>query len=413
MTSPAASDAPPGTYRAALRVAEFDAIAGSTFISILGDSAAYLALTVLVYERTGSSLLAALTFSIGFLPYLVGGTMLSALVDRFRPKTLLIGIDLMGALLVGVTAVPGVPLPVLYAMLFAIGAMAPVRSGTANALIAELLTGDTFVAGRSLQRISSQTAQIAGAGLGGGLIAAFGSRGALIADTTSFLLSAVITTLVIKARPVRGVTSSRSLVADSLAGIRDVWSDPTVRRLLLLGWLVPFVAVAPEALAAPAVAESGHAGGLVGLWMAAIPVGTVLGDLLLVWVVPPGRRRSLTWPLALVLTALLIVFAARPPLWLSVILLVLSGAASAYGLGLDQSLRDATAPPVMARMWALNTTGLMVTQGLGFAAAGALGQLVSAHLAIAIAGIVGMLCVIALADVSRHATKVAELARQP
>jgi hypothetical protein len=403
MTHSARSTAVPGTYRAALRVVEFDAIAGASLVSILGDSAAYLALTVLVYERTGSSLLSALTFTIGFLPYLIGGTLLSGLVDRFRPKTLLIGIDVIGALLLAITAAPGVPIPVIFMMLFLIGALAPVRSGTASALIAEILTGDTFVAGRSVQRICSQTAQIAGAGVGGGLVAAFGPRGALVADTASFLLSAAITTFLIKAHPIRGVASSRSLLTDSLAGIRSVWADPAVRRLLLLGWVVPFVAVAPEALAAPAVAQGGHHAAVVGLWMAAIPVGTVLGDLLIVWMVPPARRLSLTWPLAAVLTVLLILFAAGPPLWLAIFLLVLSGAASGYGLGLDQALRDTAAPAATARMWALNSTGLMVSQGLGFAAAGALGQLVSAHVAIAIAGVIGLACVARLAVTSRSA----------
>jgi len=75
-----------GTYRAALRVGEFDAIAGSSLISILGDSAAYLAVTVLVYQRTGSALLSALTFAVAFVPYLIGGTLLSALVDRLPPE---------------------------------------------------------------------------------------------------------------------------------------------------------------------------------------------------------------------------------------------------------------------------------------------------------------------------------------
>src|ERR1700710_1897782 len=136
-----AKTAPPGSYRAALRVGEFDAIAGASLISTLGDSAAYLALSVLVYERPGSSLLASSTFAVAFLPYLIGGTLLSAMVDRFPPKSFLIGVDLIGMALLAVTAIPGVPLPVLFAMLFVIGALAPVRSGTANALIAEILVG--------------------------------------------------------------------------------------------------------------------------------------------------------------------------------------------------------------------------------------------------------------------------------
>ena len=403
------STAPAGSYRAALRVGEFDAVAGTSMISILGDSAAYLAVTVLVYQRTGSSFLSALTFSIAFVPYLFGGVLLSALVDRFRPKSLLIGVDLIGALLVALAAIPAVPIPALFVGLFVIGALAPVRSGTAAALIAEILPGETFLAGRSVQRIGSQTGQIVGLALGGALIAAFGPHGALLADAGSFIVSAGVTALAVRARPMRGGPGAQSLVSDSLSGVREIWAYPGLRRLLLLGWVVPFVAVAPEGLAAPAVAQSGHSAAFIGLWMAAIPVGTVLGDLLMVWIVPPPLRRRLTWPLAITLTGLMIAFVAGPPLGVSIALLIATGAASAYGLGLDQALRDTTPPTLMARMFTVNSTGLMVTQGVGFAAAGALGQIVPADQAIALAGAVGVVAVLGLGYVRSPSVEAAPL----
>jgi len=406
------SEDPAGTYRAALRVGEFDAVAGAGLISILGDSAAYLAVTVLVFQRTGSALLAALTFTIAFMPYLLGGTLLAALVDRVRPKTLLIGIDLAGAALLTVAATGGVPIPVLYAAIFAVGALAPIRSGTAAALIAEVLPGDTFLAGRSLQRICSQTGQIVGTGLGGALVGAFGPRGALLADVASFLLSATVTAVGVRARPVAGRTGTErtgtertnsSLIAASLAAVREVWSHQPVRRLLLLGWVVPFVAVAPEGLGAPAVAQSGHSAALVGVWMAAIPIGTVAGDLIVMWTVPPPQRRHLTWAPAIVLTVLLITFGTGPPLGVALALLVATGAASVCGLGLDQALRDRTEPGLRARTYTLFSTGLMVTQGLGFATAGALGQILSADDTVAVAGSAGLVAVLTLAWNSHRA----------
>ena len=277
-----------------------------------------------------------------------------------------------------------------------IGALAPVRSGAASAIIAEVLPGDTFLAGRSLQRICSQSGQIAGTALGGVLIAAFSARGALLADTLSYVLSALVIGLLIDSRPVPAQTERRSLIADSLAGMREIWTRPAVRRLLLLGWALPFVAVAPEGLAAPAVLQSGHRAALVGLWMAAIPVGAVLGDLIVVWAMPLRYRTKLTVPLALSLPVLLIVFALNPPLPVSIVVLTLIGCATAYGLGLGQTLRDATPAPLLARMYTLDSTGLMVIQGLGFVAAGALGQLVSAHDAVAIIGGVGLVTVLGL-----------------
>jgi hypothetical protein len=248
-----------------------------------------------------------------------------------------------------------------------------------------------------LQRISSQLGQLGGTALGGGLVAAFGPRGALLADTASFVLSAGLTAGLVRSRPAVGRVGSQSLVADSWSGIRAVWSHHALRRLLLLGWILPFVAVAPEGLGAPAVAQSGHSASMVGLWLAAIPVGTVVGDLLMVWLVPPRLRRRLTWPLALTVTGLMIAFVTGPSLYASMALLVLAGAASAYGVGLDQALREAVPPDLLARMLTLNTTGLMVVQGLGFAAAGATAEVLPAHQAIAVAGGFGLLAASALA----------------
>lgn len=390
-----------GRYRDALRVPEFRALAGSSLVSILGDTAAFLAVTVLIYQHTGSALLAALVFAVAFVPHLFGGTLLSGLVDRIPPRRLLIGCDLIGAALVAAIALPAMPVLVVFLALFVIGTLAPVRGGVSGALVAEILPGDSFVPGRSILRILSQTSQILGAAAGGVLIAPLGPRGALLADTVSLLLSAGLIGLAIRPRPVSGSARRQSLIADSLAGLGEVWRQPGIRSLLLLGWLVPFVAVAPEALAAPALAQSGHRAALIGLWLSAIPAGTVLGDLLIVWTIPAPLRDRLTWPLALALPATMVGFVLGPPLPVAIGILVIAGMLGGYGLGLDQRVRALTPQALLGRTYALSQTGLMVAQGLGFAAAGALGDVLDAATTIAVAGGCGLASVLLLAATSR------------
>lgn len=352
---------------------------------------------MLVYQRTGSALLSALTFVAAFAPYLFGGMLLSALVDRLAPKQVLIGCDLLGAALVAVIAIPGVPLPAIYAALLVIGAVAPIRGGSAGALVAEILPGDAFVAGRSIQRISAQGAQVAGAAVGGILVAPLGPPGALLADSATFLISATLVGVGVHHRVARGSAGSSSLLRDSVGGIRAVWSDRPVRTLLLLSWAVSFVAVAPEALAAPAVAQTGHSPSVVGLWMAAIPAGIVVGDVISVRAFRPAQRELLTWPLALAVSLALAAFVLHPPLLAALALLFASGAASAYGLGLDQTLRRITQSDLLGRMYALSSTGLMVVQGIGFAAAGALGDRLGARTTIAAEGALGVALVAVIA----------------
>ncbi|MFB9840512.1 hypothetical protein [Actinoallomurus acaciae] len=128
-----------GRYRDAFASAEFRALFGALVVSMLGYVVAGLALTVLVYRRTHSPLLSALTFTATFLPYLFGGTLLSGLVDRVPSRRLLAGCDLGCAAIVAVMTVPGVPVPALFALLFAMSLLTPVATGARGALVADVL----------------------------------------------------------------------------------------------------------------------------------------------------------------------------------------------------------------------------------------------------------------------------------
>ena len=57
---------------------------GGRAVSVAGDQLARVALTVLVYGRTGSAAWAAATYALTFLPALLGGVLLGGLADRYR-----------------------------------------------------------------------------------------------------------------------------------------------------------------------------------------------------------------------------------------------------------------------------------------------------------------------------------------
>ena len=77
------SSAPRPSYRSVFAVAEFRALWPSQILSVGGDRLALVALTLLVYDRTKSPLLAAVAFAGGTLPYIFGALFLSGLADRF------------------------------------------------------------------------------------------------------------------------------------------------------------------------------------------------------------------------------------------------------------------------------------------------------------------------------------------
>ena len=92
----------------------------------------------------------------------------------------------------------------------------------------------------------------------------------------------------------------------------------------------------------------------------------------------------------------LLAFLTQPSFAVAFPLLVLSGIGAAYGLGLDALQRAAAPPALFARAMAINTSGLIALQGLGFAAAGALAEVVPAHITVACAGAAGLIVVAVL-----------------
>jgi MFS family permease len=361
---------------------------------MLGDIVAAVALTVLVFQRTASPFLAGVTFTLAFVPYLFGGALLSSLVDRVPPRRLMISCDLLSAGIVALMALSSVPIPVLLALLFVLGLVSPVAAGMRNTLLVVVLPADAFIAGRSLFRIVAQSAQVVGNGAGGLLIALSSPRGALLIDCASFAGSALVVRLGTRARaPLGGEVDPgqrSNVLKDSLAGMSAVLANRRVRRVLLLGWLVPTCAVAPESLAAPYVADLGLSQGAAGWWLAAIPAGTIAGELIAIWFVPPAWRVRLIALLAATSFVPLLGFAGQPGLVYALPLLVASGLTSAWILGLDALILEVTPEHLLGRVFSVNTAGLISLQGLGFAAAGALAEVVSPHVAIVIAAVTGL-----------------------
>src|SRR5260370_28067033 len=72
--APASDTAPPrATFGAVFAVGEFRALWAAQVLSVTGDQLARVALTLLVFDRTHSALLAAVTFAASVVPAFIGG----------------------------------------------------------------------------------------------------------------------------------------------------------------------------------------------------------------------------------------------------------------------------------------------------------------------------------------------------
>jgi hypothetical protein len=251
-------------------------------------------------------------------------------------------------------------------------------------------TREAYVPARSLLKLGGQTGQIAGNAFGGALVVALGPSGAILINAASFLVSAVLLQLVLPDYPTTGEASRGSLLRDSLRGAHTILAQTELRRLLLLGWLVPMFSVAPEALAAPNVSAHHGSATLVGVWLVPLPLGTIVGDVAGVRILTTQQQRRLVAPAAAAGFLPYLVFALDPSIPLALALLLVSGICGMYSLGLDARVRDAAPERLFARAMTLNSAGLMTLQGVGFALAGAMAQAIDPALAITAAGACGL-----------------------
>jgi hypothetical protein len=384
------------SYREALASGELRALLAAQLVSVGGLSTAAVALTILVYRRTGSPLLASLTFAVSFLPYVLGAGLLSGLVDPVRPRGLVFTCDSISALLMATIAWPGLPLPILFALLLSGGMLSSVSSGARAALVRASVPTDAYVPARSLLRIAAQLAQIVGNAGGGALLVVLSPSGALLVSAATFLLSASTIRLAVTDHPQTGEPSGATLLRDSLRGARQVLAHSELRTLLLLGWLAPMFAVAPEALAAPYVTGHHGSSAVVGWWLVALPIGLIAGDFAGVRLLNAQQQRRLVGPAAALGFVPYLAFIVNPPIPAAMGLLIVSGACGLYVLGLDARVRDAAPRRLFARTMTLSSGGLMALQGIGFTLAGAIGQAVGPAAAIAIAGGCGLAIILGL-----------------
>ncbi len=362
-------------------------------ISMPGSIVAGLALSVLLYRRTGSAFLAASALALEFLPYLAGAA-LSALADRMPPRAGMVGASLISAGFAAAMAIPRLPIPVLLLMIVGIGTVSPFFSGIRTAVLTEVLPGPSYMLGVSLMGMVAQLSQVAGYGLGGLLLAVISPSQALLFDAATFVAAAALLRLGCPRRPPRASSSGRSAFRDSLAVVPMLREHQGLRNVLLLSTLAPMLAVIPEAVANPYVAQhggsSGHGALGVGLYLAAIPVGTVLGDVAAAQLLTHAGRMRLVRPLVVASFAPGLLFALSPRLPFALGVLVLTGAASCWTMGLAQ-LRVELAPPAMlGRVITLSTSLQMVTQGIGFAVGGAVADALPAADVIVIGSVLGL-----------------------
>jgi MFS family permease len=382
------------TYREVFAVRQFRVLFTGYTLFLGGETVKMLALSVTVYAGTGSPLLAALAYVAGFLPYALGGTLLLAYADRWPPRAVLVGYDLVRAAVVAVLAAGLLSPTAMLVLVFVTGIPSAVASAARSALLPELLDGDRYVLGRAVFSMAAGGTQVLGFAVGGMLIAALGPYGTLWITVASCLLSAALLRLRLAERPPRG-TAAGFAVRETWRVNRELLRRPVIRSLLLAQWLPPALMVGAEGVLVPYAVQIGMPNS-AGLLFTAVALGMLAGDVAIGRLVDPRRRERLAGPLALLLGAPLLGFPLSPGPVTAALLLAVSGFGVAYQLGLARRFLQAVPEANRGQAFGLALTGTMTLQGLFAAGGGALGEVFAPGLVVGAAGAASLLAVAGL-----------------
>ena len=200
-------------------------------LSVLGDTALWLAMGVWVKTLTGSNAAAGLVF-FAFAAPLALGPLAGQLVDRVRRRPLLIAVNVGGAAVVLLLLLVRGPADVwlIYGVMFLYGVAYALIGPAQSALLTALLPPAQLGPANAALQTVRQSLRLFAPLLGASLIAAFGAAPVVALDAATFLAAAVSLLMIQVTEPRPRPTGEpwrRALVA----GIAHVARTPVLWQL--------------------------------------------------------------------------------------------------------------------------------------------------------------------------------------
>lgn len=387
----------PARFRDVFASGEFRALYAGSVLSWVGDYAARAAVTVMVYQHTGSAAASAAAFAVSFAPWLLGGLLLVAVAERYPYRTVMVWCDVARTGGMAILAVVGASLglPVLFGLLLLCALFGPPFDAARSATMPQVLGRDRYVAGVGLSLATAPPAQVIGY-VAGAWISAVEPRLALALNAVTFVLSGALVWFGVRPRdPALRPERRRGLLRETGDGFRLVFTNPARRALVLLVFAASLFAVVPEGLGAVwadhRADELGRAWAQ-GMIMGAVPAGMVLGALAAGRLLRPSWRRHAVRPLALATPLVLTPTIIDPPVVVAAVLALASGLAVGALVPVANGEFVQTLPSAYrARAFGVVSAGLQVLQGCAVLAAGALAQRANLPLVVGLWSLGGVL----------------------
>jgi predicted MFS family arabinose efflux permease len=317
--------------------------------------------------------------AVQYIGLLLIGLPVGVWVDRMRRRPILFAADAVRAILFGSVAAMGLLGWLSYPQLLAVvllGGFATVFFDVAQlSLLPGLVAPEDLLEGNARIQSAQSVALIAGPAIGGVLVSAIGTSGAVGVTAAAFALSGLQIMRVRTVETPPGPAAGTSLAQQIAEGLRLVFGHPVLRAIALCtAWSNLFLSMFISLNLLLLTRIVGLSGAVVGLLIACSGIGAVLGALaghrVARWI---GRART-AWLAPLLTQPLTLLVPMTQPGWRCAFFAVGMGAASFGGTiyNIAQvTLRQSMCPPeLLGRMNASNRVVVFSTLPIGSLAAG-------------------------------------------
>jgi MFS family permease len=384
-----------------LKRPQFRRLAASYAVNELGDWMGIVALSVLVFDRTGSALAtAALFLGTRFLPALIAPIVV-AKVEQPPPRFALPVIYCGEAAAFGALALfAGDDFLLIGVIVLATidGALALTGRALTRAVVAALLEpSGELRSGNAVLNVAFTGSAAIGPGIAGLIVAGFGVQLALLLDAVSFY---AIAWILLTAGPLPQAEADPAQVRDRIrAGVAYIRERGKLRRLLLAqgAAFVFFAAVIPiEVIYSKETLDAGDSG--YGLLLASWGAGMVVGSVVFALV----RRAPL--PVLLFFSTLAVGagylgLAAAPTLAVACAASIVGGAGNGVQwVSVISAVQELTVAGMQARVMSVLESIGAAMPGVGYLLGGLIASAVSPRATFLVAGL-GVLAIVVVAAV--------------
>lgn len=413
------SGAPQLTIREVLKLKPVRRLWAAQVVSVFGDFLAIFAVLAYVSFKLNASAAKVTLISVSFMiPFALIGPVAGVFVDRWNVKRTMIASDLIRVVLALALAFAASTWQI-YAILFLLSAVSAFFVPAQTVTLRTIVPPEGLLSANALVQQAFQVMRIVSPALAGAMVGWFGAASCYYIDSLTFLFSAsMIATLSIPREPVvpaKGSHPLKSVLNDLLAGIKFIFTHPTVSFVILamaagmfaISCFGPLIAVyVRDALRATPVA--------FGIINSLIGVGMILGTLTISRYAKNSSKTHLTlWGL-FTMGAFVIVLAAFQSIAAASVSMLGIGVGVIFVIVAAQTLMQGQTPlEMVGRVSASFMAVLSISQLVGLVVSGSLAQAVGIRsLFYASAGLLFLITVFGYFRLPKQATVAAPAQQQ-